>query len=195
MKKYYGEIILASALLLGRSTVLAEEAQQYFNITEQKASTAMLEFAQQAQVSILFPHGMFADVQANRLEGRYELEEALKILLEGTDIAVSVVSEGRQVLVSVNKSNDENQLNEGDDEMNRGSRLKLLASAIVGIVAGGASAGSTQSQEATAAQSGVEEISITGSRIQRTGMTTPTPVTVMEMAELEALAPGSLMDG
>jgi outer membrane receptor protein involved in Fe transport len=195
MKKYCGEIVLASALLLGRSVAVAEEAKQYFHISEQQAGAAMLEFAQQAEVSILFPHGMFTDVKANRLEGKYELKEALEILLAGTDIAASVVAEGRQVLVSVDKSNNHNQLNEGNTEMNKSSRLKLLASTIVGIVAQGAGGAAAQAQEAAETpQSSVEEISITGSRIQRTGMTTPTPVTVMDRAELEVLAPGSLMD-
>lgn len=40
----------------------------------------------------------------------------------------------------------------------------------------------------------VEEISVTGSRIQRTGMTTPTPVTVMSSEELSYMAPTTLMD-
>ncbi|MES2623643.1 MAG: TonB-dependent receptor [Pseudomonadota bacterium] len=195
MKKSHGEMILASVLLLGRSTAFAGEAEQYFDISGQRANSALLEFAQQAQVSILFPSGMFTDVRANRLHGKYELEEALEILLEDTGIAASVVAEGKQVLVSVNKNNSQNQLDEGD-EMNRGSRLKLLASSIVGVMAAGASASSAQAQEAAqTAPAGVEEISITGSRIQRTGMTTPTPVTVMDRSELEVLAPGSLMDG
>lgn len=40
----------------------------------------------------------------------------------------------------------------------------------------------------------IEEVQVTGSRIQQTGMNTPTPVTVMTAEELEMLAPGTLMD-
>ena len=42
--------------------------------------------------------------------------------------------------------------------------------------------------------SSVQEISVTGSRIQRSGMTTPTPVTSVTMEDMETLSPGTLMD-
>ena len=44
------------------------------------------------------------------------------------------------------------------------------------------------------AQGPVEEIQVTGSRISRSGMTTPTPVTVMEVSELSNMSPGQLVD-
>ncbi len=40
----------------------------------------------------------------------------------------------------------------------------------------------------------LEEVQVTGSRIQRSGMTTPTPVTAVSAEELINLAPGTLMD-
>ena len=40
----------------------------------------------------------------------------------------------------------------------------------------------------------IEEISVTGSRIQRSGMTTPTPVTTIGADELSYMAPTTLMD-
>lgn len=39
-----------------------------------------------------------------------------------------------------------------------------------------------------------EEIVVTGSRITRSGMSTPTPVTVMEVSELSKMSPGQLVD-
>lgn len=45
------------------------------------------------------------------------------------------------------------------------------------------------------AQDAVEEIQVTGSRLVRTTMETPTPVTTMDAAELAAMAPGNLIDG
>jgi iron complex outermembrane recepter protein len=41
----------------------------------------------------------------------------------------------------------------------------------------------------------LEEVSITGSRIQQTGMTTPTPVASLSSAELTDMAPGTVMEG
>src|SRR5690606_15473963 len=51
-------------------------------------------------------------------------------------------------------------------------------------------AGAVQAQQGAV----IEEVQVTGSRIQQTGMNTPTPVTVMTSDELEMLAPGTLMD-
>lgn len=41
----------------------------------------------------------------------------------------------------------------------------------------------------------IEEISVTGSRIQTSGMTTPTPVTSVTRIELTKMAPGNLVEG
>lgn len=45
------------------------------------------------------------------------------------------------------------------------------------------------------AQSDIEEIRITGSRIARPGLVSPTPVTALDREELEVLGPATLMDG
>jgi outer membrane receptor protein involved in Fe transport len=47
----------------------------------------------------------------------------------------------------------------------------------------------------TVAQEELEEIQVTGSRISRTTMDTPTPVTTMQATELAAMAPGNLIEG
>lgn len=45
------------------------------------------------------------------------------------------------------------------------------------------------------AQTPVEEVVVTGTRIQQSGMQTPVPVTVVDAGELEAMAPGNLVEG
>lgn len=57
---------------------------------------------------------------------------------------------------------------------------------LLGIAFAGA-AGAPQAQQP-------EEVVVTGSRIQRTGMTTPTPVTAVTAEELANIAPGTIMD-
>ncbi len=44
------------------------------------------------------------------------------------------------------------------------------------------------------AEPAMEEIQITGSRIQQVGMTTPTPVTAVTVEEIQALAPGTMAE-
>src|SRR5262245_7047371 len=54
-----------------------------------------------------------------------------------------------------------------------------------------ASAGTAHAQDAGAA---TEEITVTGSRLRRDGMTTPTPVTAVTNEEMRQMAPTLLMD-
>jgi len=67
-------------------------------------------------------------------------------------------------------------------------RRATLLPAGIGVTCAVA-AGAVQAQ-----QDVIEEVQVTGSRIQQTGMNTPTPVTVMTSDELEMLASGTLMD-
>lgn len=50
-------------------------------------------------------------------------------------------------------------------------------------------------QEGAAGDEPIEAIVVTGTRIERTGMDTETPVTVMTNEDVELLGPGTLMDG
>jgi iron complex outermembrane receptor protein len=55
------------------------------------------------------------------------------------------------------------------------------------------SSGDTQDDNDTD-QRLLEEVTVTGSRIERTGMTTPTPVTIVDYDELNNMAPGGLVE-
>ena len=71
-------------------------------------------------------------------------------------------------------------------------RSGQLAAAIATIVAGGtfAGAGAALAQD----QQAIEEVTVTGSRIGRSGMATPVPVTTLDSAEMSTLGPGLLMN-
>ena len=69
-------------------------------------------------------------------------------------------------------------------------KIFLAAGACAAAVA--AAAPAAFAQEADAATP--DRVTVTGSRIQRDGMQSPTPVTVMSAAELEQMAPTTLMD-
>jgi outer membrane receptor protein involved in Fe transport len=55
-------------------------------------------------------------------------------------------------------------------------------------------AGTAEAQEPIVAQSDAEEITVTGSRLRRDGMSTPTPVTALDIGEMRQMAPTLLMD-
>jgi len=76
-------------------------------------------------------------------------------------------------------------------------RLLACSASIVALLfaAGGARAQDTQQAAATASAgvAAAEEIVVTGTRLRLSGMQTPVPVTAVEAAELEAMAPGNLI--
>ena len=197
IKSYCSAAVLAAAVSLD---AVAAEEKRYFKIDEQSVNSALLEFALQAEISILIPNDMFVERKSNYLEGNYAPEEALRRLLQGTRIDAEIEQGTNQVLVQITDNDKTNSI-EGESDMagrNR-NRRNALASALAATLTGSVmGADTTQAQDAAGEAQNrqpLEEISVTGSRIRRTGMSAPTPVTVMGRDELEALAPGSLMDG
>jgi iron complex outermembrane recepter protein len=74
------------------------------------------------------------------------------------------------------------------------SREMTRVAAAVALALG--CAGSTLAAEAPPDEAQLEEVQVTGSRIaQAPGMFTPTPVTSLQMEELDAVSPGNLIDG
>ncbi len=73
----------------------------------------------------------------------------------------------------------------------RASQLQAVAKVSTGVLALALSAGMINTAYA---QDKLEEIQITGSRISRTTMDTPTPVTTITADELSNMAPGSLIE-
>src|SRR5690606_18307401 len=75
------------------------------------------------------------------------------------------------------------------------SLRKVLAPCVATAVAAALPAGVVQAQDVGEDELVLTEVTVTGSRLRvRDGMETPTPVTAMNSDELEALAPGNLVE-
>ena len=70
-------------------------------------------------------------------------------------------------------------------------RLRLTPLAYACALAMGLGSVAAKAQEPAA---GLEEVTVTGSRIERSGMNTPTPVTVVSTEELSNMAPGNMIE-
>ena len=57
-----------------------------FDIPPQAAHTALTEFAEQADLTLVFPDEVVREKSANALVGRYTLQEAVDLLLAGTGL-------------------------------------------------------------------------------------------------------------
>jgi outer membrane receptor protein involved in Fe transport len=77
------------------------------------------------------------------------------------------------------------------NQIQRGPVLKPLAYACMMALGLGHA---TASAQQTGGAGGLEEIMVTGSRIERSGMNAPTPVTVVTTEELSYMAPGNLIE-
>ncbi|MDC0603018.1 TonB-dependent receptor [Aliiglaciecola sp.] len=71
-----------------------KETQQLFNIQASQADIALIEFAKQADLTIIFPFEKVKERQANQINGQFSIEEGITKLLEGTGLAASFEREG-----------------------------------------------------------------------------------------------------
>jgi len=153
-----------------------------FDIPRLEADAALTLFAQQAGVRVLFPYETLRGRTANELVGEYQLEDGLAILLDGTGLEATATPGGQLTIRRI-----DNQT--GGQSMRQRGWLGSLFSALAAFGAGGSASAQDAADEAPA------EVTITGSRIQqRSGMVTPTPVTMVTADDLQNLAPGTLMD-
>jgi iron complex outermembrane recepter protein len=136
-----------------------------FDIPAGKASRTLTQFAQQANIAIVLPYELVAGRRTARIRGRMEADTALQQLLKGTGLAASRNPDG-QIIVT------------------------LANSATTRVTAKPETPGDSNLFIAET----LEELQVTGSRIDATGMTTPTPVTSLSQEELEALSPATLAE-
>jgi outer membrane receptor protein involved in Fe transport len=157
-------------LLLGSVIAPAFPAPVAFDIPRQRADAALTEFARQAGIPILFPYDLVSARTANALRGRHEPAVALRLLLEGTGLEANAGADGQ---ISVRLAPRAQPAPSG------------LVSSLQAI---------ERFRPLAPADEPIGEVTVTGSRIERDGMVTPTPVTAIYGAELQAMSPGTLVD-
>lgn len=162
------KVLLLACVLL--QVGAARAAPVLFDIPRQSADTALTEFARQAGIPVLFPFDVVSGRTARVLRGRLEPEAALQILLKGTGLEARSDSQGQIVV------REQPRVRRPFRSLN--ARLRDLE---------------TQPRIATDPEP-IGEVTVTGSRIERDGMVTPTPVTSIYSGDLQAMGPGALVD-
>lgn len=69
-------------------TACSSEKQSVLNVPEGQATRTLMEFAKQAEVEIMFNPQSVDGVKTNAVVGEYNPYSALRIMLEGTALAV-----------------------------------------------------------------------------------------------------------
>lgn len=146
-----------------------------FDIPKQAADKALIEFAEQAGVTFIFPADKAAKVTANAVRGEFTPQEALDRLLDGTGLT-SRYSEGGSLAVCA--GNDCS--NRGDSMKKRGFQLgKIFAAVSAALAAGMSSYASAQSTD------GLEEIVVTAQKRQENMQEVPISVSAMTSSQIE----------
>gem|GEM_PF-121778 len=152
---------LALAALVGCSPLATgagagDAARFSFQIPRQSAEQALIDFAEQAGVTFIFPYEEASRVEANPLRGLYTREEAIRILLENTGLSPRFGGNG---VLSINS---EQQSDKGK-HMNNNSRgfFAQFVSAVTVALGGGLA-------QATAADTSsgmvIEEVIVTAQK-------------------------------
>lgn len=121
-----------------------------FDIPSQSADSALTEFAEQADLTLVFPDELVRGRTANALVGEYSLEDGAAILLEGTGLIPSFSNS-----IVLNITIDETSTS-GEKAVNAAKRTGLIA-IIAGALSGGVNA-----QESTGAGTEIQVSVVTG---------------------------------
>lgn len=93
-------VLMLGVVLLMSLTAKADQTREYeFDIPQQGVETALNTMATQADALLLFPYDLVQPVDSKPVSGRYTVEDALAILLEGTGLTGGL-TEGGVITIS-----------------------------------------------------------------------------------------------
>ena len=185
-------VLIYSAILMvlfsARCAIGAESTVYDFNIPHGDAKSSLNMFAKQAGIPLLYRNQDLGNIKTNEVKGRYSIEKALDILLQDSGVTGSINQNGVLTISLL-----EEKVAERTETK---SVLSRLADFILGERKETISSGKQNTRLGKRGVSGreIEEITVTGSRIVRSGLTTPTPVTSINQGEMEKLAPTTVID-
>lgn len=181
-----GLICIAVIMLqvAGTSLVAAEtdgEGLFQFDIPRQRADLALTRFAEQADLTFIFPVEKVRQTTANRVVGRYSSEEAVSRLLEGTRLRPVFSSDGTLVIEVNDDSLEQPEEDEGT-AMRESERVGFFGALLAALAAPVAVA---QQSEDTGAQARVlEEVVVTARKREESLIDVPVAISAFTEAAL-----------
>ncbi|HEY6455777.1 MAG TPA: STN domain-containing protein, partial [Steroidobacteraceae bacterium] len=175
------------------------------DIPAEPLSSALQDFARQTGLQIAgLSEALSPGANVGPLKGRYSVQQAMESLLRTQGLTYSLV-DPRTVAVqrrdastqagsnpagSLRRTPAESSTTSKNAAATGSSDQAVMAPGRRARTTGGASANSTDGTEL----SKPAEVVVTGSRLRDTGMNRPTPVTVVTADQLDAAAPGNVID-
>ena len=179
--------LLLSLILLGfGSAVLAQQAieQEFdFDIPQQAVHTALTEFAEQADLTLVFPDEVVRKKSANALIGKYTLQEGVDILLAGTGLTPRFSD---HIVLSI--SADQQLTNKGNtmNMQKKAPLLKRLGTVIAAAIFATSGAAAIAADDATADsnEAVIEEIVVTATKREKSLQDVPMSISALSSAEV-----------
>ncbi len=182
-----GVLVLGVVLLLS-FTAKADQAREYeFDIPKQGIETALSTLATQAGTLLLFPYDLVQPVDSKPVSGRYTVEDALAILLEGTGLTGGL-TEGGVITISragAIDSQGETIMAQNHNKLS-GSKASTKRRGLLGMLAAvfSAGVGAQDAADVDEEEVGIEEIVVTGTNIR--GVENPTvPVLQFDREDID----------
>jgi len=111
-----GATALVGALALNAAQASAQERRYDFDVPAQPLNAALQTFARQAQLQVIFAEAETKSLRAPPLNGNYSADEALQVLLAGTELKVSRTSKGVLQIAANADPQSESAAGDGADQ-------------------------------------------------------------------------------
>ena len=149
-----------------------------FNIPQQRADRALTQFAEQANLTLVFPFEQLKDKTANRLVGNYPIATAANLLLRNTGLTPSFSD---QLVLTIAIEHKGKRMN-----ITNSSKRKTVLASLVGLfAAGGAMQASGQDGQTATSQSVIDEILVTATKRATSLQDTPMSISALGSDTIE----------
>lgn len=157
--------VCAVSLLIGSSALAQSDKAIAFNITATELASALNQFAHQSDRQIVFTNDVAAGKRVMPLNGTYTPEQALQALLRGSGLSYRI---GRDDTIVVGDTREVKE--------SRAPAGSALSQALPLTASRAAVASEANTSDGDDSRAVVEEIIVSGSRIDRSDFDTPTQV-------------------
>jgi len=156
---------------------------RYFNIPHQRADDALTALGKQADITVIYQYDLVKKYRTNQLKGRYQLPDAVAILLDNVALTAEFDPAGHLIITERNHS-------KGKEKMNIKSKKSLLATLIAffatGAVTQGVMAQDVNNDGQTAKkQNQIDEIIVTAQKREQRLIDVPISISAISGEDLD----------
>ncbi len=163
------------------SEALTTKDRILFNIPQQRADLALTLFAEQVDLTLVFPYDQVKEKTANALKGRFSVEQGIQKLLHDTGLKASL-SNHLILNITINKT---------DDEMRKNTSA---VAALLGFLAGSGGAIAQTDDVVNSSRKTLEEVVVTAQRREQSLQDVPITLTALSSSQLSKAGVTNIFD-